>query len=126
MAASGPPSRNAYIQSTLWITLSVLATLAFRSSDSFPIGDLEITIQADNDFYSFGRDRSNLPKFANVGCTIEQAHKTGLGSSAALITALVGVLYGHFGRGDKRELIHNTAQFCHCYVQGKVLIVSNS
>jgi phosphomevalonate kinase len=117
---TGLLSRNAYIQSTVWITLSVLSTLLSRSSLSLPIEDLEIIIQADNDFYSFGRDRNTLPKFANVGCTIEKANKTGLGSSAALITALVGVLYGYVGRADERELIHNTAQLCHCYVQGKV------
>ena len=52
-------------------------------------------------------------------------HKTGLGSSAALTTALVAALlvfldicipdntYG-------RRIIHNLAQTCHCYAQGKI------
>lgn len=58
------------------------------------------------------------------------AHKTGMGSSAALITSLVSALLIHFGavteadfanlEGDGRRLAHNTAQFVHCLAQGKV------
>ena len=61
---------------------------------------------------------------------LSEVHKTGLGSSAALITSLVSGLLVHLSaisaseldavdsRG--RQLAHNTAQFIHCYAQGKV------
>lgn len=61
--------------------------------------------------------------------------KTGMGSSAALITSLIGALLQFFGlvslpsasskantdteRGGI-ELVHNLAQLCHCQAQGKV------
>lgn len=52
-------------------------------------------------------------------------HKTGLGSSAALTTSLVGALFTHMGaaslsKTDDKILIHNVAQFIHCFAQGKV------
>lgn len=53
-------------------------------------------------------------------------HKTGLGSSAALITSLVAAIFVHFGavasltNKDDRVLVHNTAQQAHCLAQGKV------
>jgi phosphomevalonate kinase len=59
-------------------------------------------------------------------------HKTGLGSSAALITSLVTALLVHTGAitqsslsetsadGSSRRLAHNLAQHVHCLAQGKV------
>jgi phosphomevalonate kinase len=52
-------------------------------------------------------------------------NKTGLGSSAALTTSLVGALVyfvlGSQGKSDEwNERIHNLAQICHCHAQGKV------
>lgn len=60
-------------------------------------------------------------------------HKTGLGSSAALISSLVTALLVHLGvppREQIREgglltssalaLAHNTAQYVHCLAQGKI------
>ena len=104
---------------------------------------LEITIRADNDFYSIlphvGEDRTweaakNLPPF--LKCPINEegqviVNKTGLGSSAALTTSLVGALVQFYtGRtnpttpGESPSLdivkIHNLAQICHCHAQGKI------
>jgi phosphomevalonate kinase len=125
---------------------------------------IHITIKADNDFYSViphlhGRARTPdnvdaLPKFLN--CPLDPTtgkaivNKTGLGSSAALVTSLVGSLFYHFQKDisscggiggsrhssadnqdpneddeeeeelDAQEIIHNLAQLCHCHAQGKV------
>ena len=60
--------------------------------------------------------------------------KTGLGSSAAMVTSIVSSLLQHFEvmefpkmnekeeKGKKLELFkcHNLAQFCHCLAQGKI------
>ena len=54
--------------------------------------------------------------------------KTGLGSSAALITSLVTALLIQAGliapdelaSASARRLAHNVAQFVHCFAQGKV------
>jgi phosphomevalonate kinase len=84
----------------------------------------------------------NVHKLEPFLCPIDKAsgstavNKTGLGSSAALVTSLVGGLLEFFGvvslpsfsNGFKEEmnesdglrLSHNLAQICHCYAQGKV------
>lgn len=51
--------------------------------------------------------------------------KTGLGSSAALVTSLVACLLQSFGVVDlsasaDKQLVHNLAQVAHCLAQGKV------
>jgi len=69
---------------------------------------------------------SSLDPFCKVHCNLKEVHKTGLGSSAALITSLVSALFVHFEIvsshiiNNDRMLIHNVAQFCHCLAQGKV------
>ncbi|KAJ2855283.1 phosphomevalonate kinase [Coemansia erecta] len=71
-----------------------------------------------------------------TGTKLQDVHKTGLGSSAAMVTSLVATLFVHFGvvsshvltpdgRSDTEgvrglQLIHNVAQFAHCLAQGKV------
>jgi phosphomevalonate kinase len=101
-----------------------------------------------------GQDRSPeavaaLPRFLN--CPVDAAtgkaivNKTGLGSSAALTTSLVGALVRYLDGGDDlgndndedddddqatttaatsgsraASVIHNLAQICHCHAQGKV------
>ena len=106
--------------------------------------NITIKIQADNDFYSLlphlDSDHSvqavqRLPKF--LPCPLEKTtgkaivNKTGLGSSAALVTSLVGALVEYYKprpvkeaeeeEDDSRQwIIHNLAQICHCHAQGKV------
>ena len=72
---------------------------------------LNVVILGDNNFYS------------DTSSTIENVKKTGLGSSAALVTGLIGGLLSHFLHNlnvDLLQLIHNTSQFVHCLVQGKI------
>ena len=82
-----------------------------------------------------------LPHFMPTGTTLKDVHKTGLGSSAALITSLVSAILFHlhvisqtsFGESQDRssgrepysgiegkKLAHNLAQFVHCLAQGKI------
>jgi phosphomevalonate kinase len=109
---------------------------------------IQITIYADNDFYSQGshlnancnplneESLKRIPRFNPTGNTIEQVPKTGLGSSAAMLSALIGALLLHLGVVEvekcdftlySKSLIEHLAQCnfffesgAHCYAQGKV------
>ncbi|PFH51483.1 hypothetical protein AMATHDRAFT_142322 [Amanita thiersii Skay4041] len=110
---------------------------------------LDIAILGDNDFYSqrtkmaqlnLPRTRESLAQlspFLKTGTTLKDVHKTGLGSSAALITSFVSALLLHLSviskssfsdvskdgkasSDDGTYLAHNLAQFVHCLAQGKV------
>jgi phosphomevalonate kinase len=81
-----------------------------------------------------------LPRFNHLDTKIGDVHKTGLGSSAALITSLVSSLLLHLSvvkagsladssrfledRGSEArrdvDLIHNASQYIHCLAQGKI------
>ncbi|KAL3915754.1 MAG: hypothetical protein SGILL_005498, partial [Bacillariaceae sp.] len=150
------PSVNPFVEKTLRVCLLYLLKQQQQlpgSAASLPLA-LKITIRADNDFYSVlphlpktkgatgeeGIDRSPtaveaLAPFRN--CPVDGdgraiVNKTGLGSSAALTTSLVGALvyFVHKIQSDSntkteeddewKERIHNLAQICHCHAQGKV------
>ncbi|KAJ7623400.1 ribosomal protein S5 domain 2-type protein [Roridomyces roridus] len=103
---------------------------------------INVCIVGDNDFYSqraqlatLGLPRtlaslSKIPPFVPTGVKLSEVHKTGLGSSASLITSLVSSLLLHFSviapsdlaetDTEGRRLAHNLAQFVHCLAQGKV------
>lgn len=74
---------------------------------------------------------AQLPPFLHTGVRLAEVHKTGLGSSAALITSLVSALLLRLGvipadafdsptPSEGRRLAHNVAQYVHCLAQGKV------
>ncbi|CAE6431140.1 unnamed protein product [Rhizoctonia solani] len=138
-------SKNRFVQTALEGTLAI--ALAIRGNDSFisSLGQgLDIHVLAANDFYSQRASLTarslpptldslnSIPPFLPQGCPISQVHKTGLGSSASLITSLVSALLLHFGAippdslssdaasNEGRELAHNVAQYVHCLAQGKV------
>lgn len=91
---------------------------------------LNITILADDDYYSTQSSLKEPGKFTKFGVPLSGAHKTGLGSSAALVTALTSALLVALspslavdGRSfpiDLQKKIHNLAQAAHCAAQGKV------
>lgn len=104
-------------------------------------GFLEVNVLADNDFYSqrnqdgsapSAENLMKIPPFKAQNTSIRNVHKTGLGSSAAMTTSLVGALLVQLGvvhadpstggiAGDEAlALVHNTAQLAHCAAQGKV------
>ncbi|KAJ3865451.1 phosphomevalonate kinase [Lentinula novae-zelandiae] len=136
-------SKNKFVHLALQHTIS----LACEARGVPAIQDLltrglDIAIVGDNDFYSqraqlvalnLPRNLSSLASiqpFCPQGVTLSEVHKTGLGSSAALITSLVSGLLVHLGvippsalledQGRDRQLAHNLAQFIHCLAQGKV------
>ncbi|WWD20903.1 phosphomevalonate kinase [Kwoniella shandongensis] len=106
---------------------------------------LEVVVLADNDFYSQREQLaalslpprlSSLPSlqpFTQLPRPIPQTNKTGLGSSAALVTSLVTSLLSHLSiislpssstsSGSPSTdllLVHSLAQYAHCLAQGKV------
>lgn len=100
-------------------------------ADSKDFGSLSVTILADNDYYSETAtskgpaSQGRGGRFVNFGVPLQEAHKTGLGSSAALVTALVSSLVIHRTMqaddlGAGRDKLHNLAQAAHCAAQGKV------
>ncbi|QRW08388.1 phosphomevalonate kinase-like protein [Ceratobasidium sp. AG-Ba] len=141
----GTGSRNRFVQvaleGTLAIVLEILGANAFSSS--FGTG-LDIYVLGANDFYSQRaslearnlpptlESLASIPPFLPQGVPLSKVHKTGLGSSASLITSLVSALLLHFeaipsdslSEGCEnpggRQLAHNVAQYVHCLAQGKV------
>lgn len=93
------------------------------------ISPAAITILADNDYYSTPQGLvTSEERFFNFGVPLSRAHKTGLGSSAALVTSLVGAVLSHYlsrevfdiSTNDGKRRLHNLAQAAHCAAQGKV------
>ena len=138
LARADEMSQNPYIEATLANTAALVMSLkgssAFRS--------FSVSIHGDNAFYVMenadGGRAEDLPRFAPItqGAADRAEHaanvrKTGLGSSAALVTSLVAAILAHFHvvalptdetEADRTQLalIHNLAQVCHCCAQGKV------
>ncbi|KAH9920041.1 ribosomal protein S5 domain 2-type protein [Fomitopsis serialis] len=150
IASSTSSSKNKFVhlalQRTLSLALEARGAGALQNSLSY---GLDITIAGDNDFYSQRAQLAakslpptlaslaQLPPFAPTGVQLADVHKTGLGSSAALITSLVSSLLVHLrvipsdsfagdaeggtvSASDGRKLAHNLAQYVHCLAQGKV------
>ena len=92
-----------------------------------------VTILADTDYYSHGNSpiketTSTSGRFIDFKVSLIEAHKTGLGSSAALVTALTAAILTYYLPPDLFALdslhgqrrLHNLAQAAHCAAQGKV------
>ena len=93
-----------------------------------------ISILADADYYS-RTDPSNGPsprwthqQFVDFNVPLDKAHKTGLGSSAALVTAFTAAVLAHYldpkgaflDSDQGKARLHNLAQAAHCAAQGKI------
>ena len=96
--------------------------------DKANIHSLSITILADNAYYSTPPQAStshqHSQRFRTYDVPIPSVNKTGLGSSAALVTALVaGILQFcnvQPAVPTDSEIIHRLSQAAHCAAQGKV------
>ncbi|TFK75434.1 phosphomevalonate kinase [Pluteus cervinus] len=136
-------SKNKFVHLALRTVLSLAAgTKAPSHIQELLSTGINITIVGDNDFYSQSaklaslnlprtlKSLSQLPPFNPLNVHLADVHKTGLGSSAALITALVSALLLHFGlitettfadaASADRRFAHNVAQYVHCLAQGKI------
>jgi phosphomevalonate kinase len=125
-------NRNLYVEKALSFTFLYIKESITTQWWSLVGAGLDITILGDNDFYSQKQNlKGLLPTFENLkslkkcqflNCKINQVAKTGLGSSAAMISSLIGSLFKHFQliSSEKVEAIHRLAQFCHCAAQGKI------
>ncbi|GAA5873680.1 hypothetical protein JCM16303_002554 [Sporobolomyces ruberrimus] len=120
-------SSNSFVQLSLQSTLQVAIAMAPAAK----IRDLRITIVGSNDFYSQSREDSSPIPFAPLNCTIRNVHKTGLGSSAAMVTSLTSSLFLHWTSSSSSsstrnpspetiQLMHNLAQYVHSLAQGKI------
>ncbi|PPQ67289.1 hypothetical protein CVT25_005873 [Psilocybe cyanescens] len=142
-AAAENSSKNKFVHLALQHTIALAVEIKGPAAVQEVLSKaLDITIVGDNDFYSqrakleqLGLPRtieslSSIPPFCPTEVNLSDVHKTGLGSSAALITSLTSALLVHLSVitqaslsddvGDGRRLAHNLAQFVHCFAQGKV------
>ncbi|WWC72827.1 phosphomevalonate kinase [Kwoniella pini CBS 10737] len=118
--------------------------LIIRMTNGGQSRGLDIVVLADNDFYSQREQLSalslpakiaslsSIQPFTSLPRPIAQTNKTGLGSSAALVTSLVASLLSHLdvvslptgnpaaSTTSNLGLVHSVAQFIHCLAQGKV------
>ncbi len=115
---------NKFVETTLLYVLTYLSHLSRSVEHS-----IVITILADNDYYSQSglcENKNSNGAFTNLGIKLSEAHKTGLGSSAALTTALVAALLAYTEASSDHashpplKITHNLAQAAHCAAQGKV------
>ncbi|KAM0340487.1 hypothetical protein ACHAPU_010475 [Fusarium lateritium] len=121
-------SRNPFVETTLSYALTYIDRIAGQRS-SHSMTSVRLIILADNDYYSHSESESTRTgRFAKFPVTLGDANKTGLGSSAALVTSLTASLLAHYLSKDLFDIrsdqgkrtLHNLAQAAHCAAQGKV------
>ncbi|KAH7160854.1 ribosomal protein S5 domain 2-type protein [Dactylonectria macrodidyma] len=121
-------SSNPFVETTLSYALTYIDRIA-RHRPSHSMTSVRLIILADNDYYSHsGSADTHRGRFAKFPVTLGDANKTGLGSSAALVTSLTAALLTHYLprelfdiESDKgKRSLHNLAQAAHCAAQGKV------
>ncbi|GKU95847.1 hypothetical protein SLEP1_g9155 [Rubroshorea leprosula] len=157
--ASSSESRNPFVEHAVeYAVAAAHATLDNHKKATFEkllLQGLDITILGSNDFYSYRNQiearglpltpeaLAALPPFTSITFNTEGSNgenckpevaKTGLGSSAAMTTAVVAALLHYLGvvnlnfsvrdqlenGKDDFDVIHVIAQSAHCIAQGKV------
>ena len=135
---AGHTSSNPFVETTLCYALSYITKVSKQHSQK-SIESARLTILADNDYYSApntaATDAAHQPppagstsRFARFPTSLRDAHKTGLGSSAAVVTSLTAALLTHYldtsvfdlATDLGRQTLHNLSQIAHCAAQGKI------
>ncbi|KAH8172991.1 phosphomevalonate kinase [Sarocladium implicatum] len=133
LQSGGQVSRNPFVETTLSYALTYIDRLTGHH-DKHKLTSARLIILADNDYYSHPDSSATATeapgggRFAKFPVPLSGANKTGLGSSAALVTSLTASLLVHYLPADKFDLtsphgqrtLHNLAQAAHCAAQGKV------
>ncbi|OMH78478.1 putative phosphomevalonate kinase [Zancudomyces culisetae] len=136
-------NKNKFVEATLKNTLRI-ALIKNQQAIQKLIDEnqnLRVNIGTDNDFYTqrskleelgleiTTESLKKLPKMEHTNTTLEKVNKTGLGSSAAMVTSLVGAVLAYFGvigvknrelSEEDKQLVHNISQLSHCSAQGKI------
>ena len=120
---SSQQPKNKFVETALAYALTYVC--AVNPSNVTPVS---ITILADKDYYSNPGAHRLTSRFVDFGVPLDLAHKTGLGSSAALVAAFTVAVIQHYLPKDLIDLesnvgkarLHNLAQAAHCAAQGKV------
>jgi phosphomevalonate kinase len=128
---------NPFVETTLAYVLTYISSL----TSSPVIHPTSITILADDAYYTQSSPTTSISTspvphpetffgqhFKYFGLRLWEAHKTGLGSSAALVTALTAGLLCHYLPEEifdiksetGKDVLHRLAQTAHCAAQGKV------
>ncbi|KAK0627309.1 phosphomevalonate kinase [Immersiella caudata] len=141
---------NPFVETTLNFALTYIARTS-KHRPTHAVKSARLTILADNDYYSQPASPSaptsnssnssstttppastlnalTTSRFARFPVPLSGAHKTGLGSSAALVTSLTAALLSHYlptslfdiTSAEGKKILHNLAQAAHCAAQGKV------
>ncbi|KAI8452861.1 hypothetical protein BY996DRAFT_8687596 [Phakopsora pachyrhizi] len=135
-----PTSKNKFIEYSIFESLHLLIALQSKKSKVKSFANnclskdgairthcLSIDVLADNNFYSQPRGQIDDPVLFNrLKTTLHKVHKTGLGSSSAMVTSLCSAILIHLtpsldGRlYSTRQIVHNLVQYVHSLAQGKV------
>jgi phosphomevalonate kinase len=117
------------VETTLSYVLTYISSVAGSKHSLAPV---QLTVLADNDYYSQPHSMTGTEKhsgrFAKFPTPLKDANKTGLGSSAAIVTSLTAALLTHYlptsvldiSTEEGKRVLHNLAQAAHCAAQGKV------
>lgn len=122
-------SKNPFIETALTYALTYIFTLL----PNHLIQPSSIRILADQAYYSNpGHPRSTASsspsRFPDFAVPLRSAHKTGLGSSAALVTSFTAAVLSFYlpstlfdlNTEKGQRILHNLAQASHSHAQGKV------
>ncbi|QPG94874.1 hypothetical protein C2857_007189 [Epichloe festucae Fl1] len=120
--------KNSFVETTLSYALTYISRLQNQHSCQ-SLSSSRLIILADNDYYSRTTPSTDQPgRFSKFMVPLSGANKTGLGSSAALVTSLTASLLSHYlplslfdvTSTSGQRTLHNLAQAAHCAAQGKV------
>lgn len=115
--------RNPFLEATL------MCVLAFVDADSRPGFDITIRIFSDPGYHTRDDTTTRVSsngkrQFLYHKKKINEVAKTGLGSSAGLVSVVTAALLSYFtGNRDVdslRNTVHNCTQIAHCHAQKKI------